>query len=171
LGVAFAWALVGFAAWRATNAVRALTRFNKLVEGKSQGYNLLSSNGQPVADRFLADVREGRLEAAYAATTPAFRERMGLAEFGEFVAENPALRKPLLAAGWKVGSENDVFARFELGWWQDTVVCGRPRMVHNYRAAPKAGGPGESVELVVVVEGSSVKVEQCTVARGGGAKP
>jgi hypothetical protein len=148
--------------------VRTVMRFNQLVEAKSQEDSLLISNAAQVGAQFLTTIREARLDAAYAETSTAFRDRMDWADFKTFVAGTPALRKPLSSAGWsaRIGG-----CRFETGLWHDAVARDSSTMVYKYHADAVPSGAHAAVELVLVVEGSSVKIDQCTIAEGDRAKP
>jgi hypothetical protein len=46
-----------------------------------------------VADAFLADIRAGRLDAAYRSTTEAFKKRMSEKEFTELIEKHPAFKE------------------------------------------------------------------------------
>lgn len=54
------------------------------------------ANAQRTADTFLEHIKEGRPDAAYAATTVNFRGKMNRIQFADFIADNPILTKHTL---------------------------------------------------------------------------
>ena len=48
---------------------------------------------RPAADAFLADLGDGKVEAAYKQTTQAYKSRVTLQEFKDLVDKNPTMKK------------------------------------------------------------------------------
>jgi hypothetical protein len=58
-------------------------------------------NGREIAAAFLADLREGRIDAAWAATSAEFRSFLGRERLIAFVRANPVLRGPVEFADFR----------------------------------------------------------------------
>ena len=66
-----------------------------MLEKKKRDVDYHTESGPKVAEAFLKDIREHRLDDAYARTTSEFQNLMPRATFETFINENPFLSQPL----------------------------------------------------------------------------
>jgi hypothetical protein len=130
------------------------------LEGQFGGVTKLAFEDLPrsreAAESFLKDLRAGRLDAAHAAATDAFRARMSRKALEEFTRVHPAL-KP-------AGKREDGLFPGGIPLDQDT---------HQWWFAAEglAGGPRPTFVLTVVRSGGGWKVDSLAVREEGKGPP
>ena len=65
-----------------------------------------ASDGRPVAEAFLAQIRQGQVDQAWESTTAEFKSGQGCEQFRQFVARTPLLRQPLEFAQYQATELN-----------------------------------------------------------------
>jgi hypothetical protein len=99
--------------------------------------------GRPIADRFLQQIRDGDVDAAWESTTADFKSDEGLESFRAFVAARPGLSKPA------------EFLRFE-----EISVHGLTRWKYTYRVGTPLPSGATEVGVLIANERGQWKVEQ-----------
>lgn len=99
--------------------------------------------GRPIADRFLQQLREGQVDAAWESTTADFKSDEGLESFRAFVTDRPGLSEPA------------EFVRFE-----EIEVHGLTRWKYTYRINTPLPSGASEVGVLIANERGEWKVEQ-----------
>lgn len=106
-------------------------------------------NSGVAAESFLADIKADRLDAAYNATTAAFKTRMLRPQFDELIKKQPALKQPHQTLGMDMNQAGNQAQPFPMGVFR-----------YRYRTA---GEKPLEFTISVVKEDNALKVDQFTV--------
>lgn len=104
------------------------------------------SEAQSIADPFLAQIRSGQVDSAWASTASDFKSYLGREGFRRFVARQPALKAPL-----------------EFVETQKIELDGSPRLECSYRSTAKPPQKPSQVRVLLAAEAGQWKVERCEV--------
>lgn len=101
------------------------------------------NEGREVADRFLSQIQQGELDAAWESTTADFKSDEGRESFRAHVEERPYLKSP------------PEFAGFE-----EITVHDLTRWKNNYRFAAEPAGTSVDVGVLISQENGQWRVDQ-----------
>jgi hypothetical protein len=113
-----------------------------LLYGYFTGSEIQPESGQAIAEPFLEEVRSGKADAAWEATTAEFKSNLGRENFLKYVDTHPLLKEPLEFYSLQTVSINDV---------------PRTECVFGKQGAP---GSGAKVRVILATEDGELKVER-----------
>jgi hypothetical protein len=152
--VLIAGGLFAYDRWRRTQA-----DMSELADALGKGMDqVLGQLGDEMktasafADRYVADLREGRLDEAYRATTADFQQKVDRERFAKVVQGNAALKD----------RASTVHTNFTKG-------TGGVKMTSSIRVQPNAEEGGSEIRLAVIDDGGGYKVQQLVL--GGDTLP
>jgi hypothetical protein len=122
-------------------AVTAVAAFLLLRTGSEPAPR--QDEGRPIADLFLAQIREGQLDDAWESTTADYRSDQGRDAFRSFIAARPGLKQPA------------EFVRFE-----EVSVNDLKRSKYTYRLQTPLPSGSSEVGVLIANENGAWKVEQ-----------
>jgi hypothetical protein len=153
--VLIAGGLVAYDQWRKARAATVPGLMDELGKGMDQVLGQLGDevkNASAFAQRFVADLREGRLDEAYRATTADFQQKVDRERFAKVVQESAALKNPA----------TQIHTNFTKG-------TGGVKITSNVRVQTNAGAGGGEIRLAVIDDGGGYKVQQMVL--GGDTLP
>jgi hypothetical protein len=101
------------------------------------------AEGRPIADLFLTQVREGRIDEAWQSTTADYKSDQGRDAFRSFVAARPGLKHPAEFVAFEEISVNDL-----------------TRWKYTYRLQTTLPSGSSDVGVLIARENGVWKVEQ-----------
>jgi hypothetical protein len=124
-----------------------------------QAWSAFVRGGPTFAAGWIEDVRAGRLDAAYRATTAAYRARVDRAAFDRWVADHPELK---LTPEPRSFSMSKRVTGFTIGWNGLGFFDASKRL--TYRTALRPDGKAPSLLTIAVTpEGGSPVVDQAEI--------
>lgn len=148
VGIAVGAALLIVVGWFALEAFRSNQAWAAFVRG-----------GPTAAAVWIEDVRAGRLDAAYRATTAAYRARVDRAAFDRWVADHPELKLAPEPRGFSMSSRT---TGLTIGFNGVRILDSSKRL--TYRTAFRPEGQAPSV-LSIVVSGDrdGLRIDQAEI--------
>ena len=101
------------------------------------------NEGREVADRFLAQLQQGELDAAWDSTTADFKSDEGRESFRAYVQQRPYLKSPP-----------------EFSGFEEISVHGLTRWKNNYRYPAETAGAMLDVGVLIARENDKWRVDQ-----------
>lgn len=147
-------AMGALAAWKLVVMQQTAAIATRLQDTITRDFRTLLDKGPKVGETFLKNIREGRLDEAYAVTTPPFRGHTTRAAFEELVKLNPPLKEDLGPPEISVGG-----GRLVVNFWNGNVAYSRANMDYHTRGSEQAGQKAR-LRLILVAEGAEAFVDE-----------
>ncbi len=139
----------------------------KMARSDQMWMAFVRSSPQFAAD-WVEDVRAGRLDAAYRATSAAYRARVDREAFGRWVADHPELKLAPEPRGWTMSARSTGFTigLNGIGIWDPP-----PKLTHRTAFRPAGEAPGV-LSVVVTTDPDGLHIDRADAEREtGGPSP
>jgi hypothetical protein len=138
--------IVGKRCGRAARVLLFATVGLGLVTGLGAGChsNSPSDEGRGIAESFLTNIREGKVDSAWSGTTAEFKSFMGLEQLRKYVKGHPVVKEPAEFSGAQAVSPNGLSAT-------------------EYVFHAPVGASASTIKVLLAREQGALKVERLTV--------
>lgn len=152
--IVIALVLGGFTAWKLSQLQKTAAMATRHQNTITRDLRTLLDKGRKVAETFLKDVREDRLDEAYAVTTPAFRAHTSRDAFAELISLNPPMKQDLGTLEASVGG-----ARLDVDFWNGNVKYTRANM-DCHTTGTERDGQKARIRLILVAADEKALVDE-----------